>query len=149
MPRRIVEYTKKQPARAMILIVAVLTMLAGFFMFTPFYGPLESAPLFSGPIAAVGIWITAIINIVIGIPALYGVYKAKTKWTSNGAGLMFAWYLFIALSRAFAFPYPGRLLWLPPLMVSLLMGVIYLEQKDLLHKEYIIHTDELRDGDVG
>ena len=146
MPKRIIAYSKKQPARAIIIAVCGLTVLAGIFMFTPLYGPVEAAPLFGGPVQVIGIYLTAAVNILLSLPGLIGVYLKNQRLISRGAFSMFLWYLFIAMSRAFMFPFPGRLLWLPALMVALIMGVIYLDQKDLLHLPVEVE-DRVGDGD--
>lgn len=150
MPKRLIQYSRKQPARAIIMIISGLTILAGIFMFTTWYGPLEATPLFGGPITAFGLYFTAVLNVLLPIPALFGIYKRDHRWISYGALTMFNWYLFIALSRLFTFPYPGRLLWLPSLMVAFVMGILYLEQKDLLSKKIDIKSDEeIEGGDRG
>lgn len=148
MPKRIIALSRKQPARAILIVVCGLTLIAGMIMFTPLFGPVEAAPLFGGPVSIVGILVTGCLNILFSLPGLIGAVKNKRPWMIRGAFSMFLWYLFIALSRAILFPYPGRLLWFPSLIVSLVMGVVYLEQKNLLHVPLVVLEDErIGDGD--
>ena len=147
MPKRILVFSKKQPARTIIMVVCGLTLLAGIFMFTPFYGPVEATPLFGGPVSFVGIVATAILNLLAAIPGLYGAWKNNRRWMWRGSFNMFLWYLFVALSRLILFPYPGRLLWLPALMLALVMGVLYLEQKSLLSVKVAMGVHDDRAGE--
>ena len=118
--------SKTQPARAILLLVGFITLIAGLWLFTPWYVAAGTAPAiakaFSWPVLA-----AAVVNTVAAIPALYAVRKNTPAHLARGGFYMFVWYLFVTVSRI-VLGHPASLTWVTTLIIALVMAVVYVEQ---------------------
>lgn len=118
--------SKTQPARTILLVVGVITLIAGLWLFTPWYVAAGASPAiakaFSWPVLA-----AAGINTLAAIPALYAVWKNTQAHLARGAFYMFIWYFFVTVSRL-VLGNPASLTWVTTLIIALVMAVVYIEQ---------------------
>lgn len=126
MPKRLIKYSRTQPARMILLIVATLTFLSGLWVATPWYLPL----VLPSASTAIGVSVTVagILNSLAAVPALYVFKKNTPHAVARGAFWLFLWYTFITLTRIII---TGGLSlgWVTTLIIALVMAVVYVEQK--------------------
>ena len=137
MPKRIIIYSRTQPARMIVLVVGWLTFLSGLFIFTPWFTPSEMTPAVVAMISAPAL-VGGVLNFIASVPALLAVQRNTHQSLSTASFLMFMWYLFITLTRLFVITEPSTLQWVPTLTIALIMAIVYLEQS-----QYKRHEDEV------
>lgn len=128
MTRQIIQQAKNQPAQAILIIVAVVSMLISFVTLTPFYGPAE-VMRFGLQASAGNAWINAGLVSLLGGYTLWSVHNEKGKHMARSAFLMHLIWLLSALSRIVVITNPGQLLWAPFMLVAIIMAVIYIDLK--------------------
>lgn len=113
MPRRILQYSRTEPARSILFVVALMTGLAQaatFFLATP--------------------WFLALPNAVIVIPiclwAMWSAVRSNQKHMARSAFWLSLLWCWTGLMRLIIVPGVGELLWIPFLVVSAAMGIVYL-----------------------
>lgn len=134
MPKRFIYLSRKQPGRAIIAMVAAVTMAMTAFTLTPLYGPPEVYKW--GFTDHPGIADNIPNVILVFILTLYALWTVKTnslKHMARGALAMHFVWMLSALSRAVVSQYPFQLLWVPFLIVALVMGIIYLHMSKEHH----------------
>jgi hypothetical protein len=135
MPKRLITYSATQPARAILAVACIITLLAGLFIFTPWFEPSALTPAVS-TVYNVSIYAGAVVNLLVTLPGMLGVFTNRPKWIASGAFAMFVWYLFVTVARLTSAVVPvTMLLWVPHLIVSLVMAIVYLEQRTLVRRE--------------
>jgi hypothetical protein len=72
--------------------------------------------------------ISGIINSLICLPALYGVYKNTPPALARGSFYLFIWFMFVTVSRIVLSTF-GTVSWVPTLVIALIVSVVYIEQK--------------------
>lgn len=126
MPKRLLKFSRTQPARMIVLIVGVLTFIAGIWIAMPWYLPL----VLPSASTAIGLSITAagVTNSLSALPALWVFKKNTPKAVARGAFWLFLWYMFVSLTRIII---TGGLSlgWVTSLIIALIMAVVYIEQK--------------------
>lgn len=126
MPKRLITYSRTQPARVILTIVAYLTFVAGLWVITPWYLPLLGLPAVS-TVLSVSITVAGIVNCAAAVPGIIGVRKNQPINIARGAYWLFVWYAFVTLTRMFFMA--SSLSWVPTLIIALIMAVIYIEQR--------------------
>lgn len=126
MPKRLLVFSRTQPARMILGIVALGTFLVGIWILLPWYLPL-SLPAASKALG-VTVMIAGCINACVSVPALYAAFwKNCPKAIARGAFWLFLWYMFVALTRMI---FAGSALgWVTVLIIALIMAVVYVEQR--------------------
>lgn len=124
VPKRLVELSRKQPARALVGIVAFLTVMGALLITTPW-----ATPLTGGPLAGLDwpLYVSVGLNIACATPAMLAVFKNTSRSLSRGAFWLFVWFLYVVLIRIIMTGV-SSLYWLTPLIVALMMAVVYVEQ---------------------
>lgn len=126
MPKRILHISRTQPARTILFIVGLITLIAGLWLFTPWYVAAGTAPAvakaFSWPVMA-----AAVVNTLAAVPALWACWKNTSTHLARGAFYMFIWYLFVTVSRV-VLGNPATLTWVTTLIIALVMAVVFIEQ---------------------
>jgi hypothetical protein len=133
MPKRFLTYSRSQPARTILAVAAVLSFLAGIFIFTPWYVPVGVAPAVS-TVLQVSHVAGGVVTIAVAGFALWCVKNGTPCWISRGAFALFLWYLLIALTRML-FANPLSLTWLLPFTVAMILSVIYIEQRFICRRD--------------
>lgn len=126
MPKRLLTYSRTQPARMIVLIVASLTFVSGIWIATPWYLPL----VLPSASTAIGVSITVagVLNSLSALPALWVFRKNTPTAVARGAFWLFLWYTFVTLTRIVI---TGGLSlgWVATLIIALVLAVIYVEQR--------------------
>lgn len=121
MPQRILTYSRTEPARTILWVVALMTLLAQ-----------------AG--AMVIDWPVGIANFaIVGPVCLWGIWSSSTnkmKHMSRSSFALFLIWFWSGLMRLLIAPDPTMLLWVPFLVVSACMGVVYLY---LSHQRVLVH----------
>lgn len=113
MPRRILHYSRTEPARTILFVVAVLTglaQLATFFIAVPWWSAFPNV-LVVVPVCAWGVWAAVRNNMK---------HMARSSFWIGG---LWSW---SGILRLLVSPDPTMLLWVPFLILSAAMGVVYL-----------------------
>lgn len=125
MPKRLITYSRTQPARMIVGVVALATFLSGIWILCPWYLPL-ALPAASKAIG-VSVTVAGVINVLVSLPGLYAFKKNCPKAIARGAFYLFCWYMFVALTRMV---FVGSALgWVTVLIIALIMAIVYIEQK--------------------
>lgn len=138
MPKRLLVYSRTQPARMIVGVVALFTFLAGIWVICPWYLPL-ALPAASKAIG-VSVTIAGICNALVSLPGLYAFKKNCPKAIARGAFYMFLWYTFVALTRMIFGGVPA-LGWVAVLIIALIMAIVYIEQR------YVASTTSAHESD--
>jgi hypothetical protein len=126
MPARLIRISQTQPAKAILMTVTFITLIAGLFLFTPWFVPFGMSPVAAaafGTPALVG----AAINTVATFPALHGLKQNTPEGFARGAFWLFLWYLFVTIARILL-QGAATLTFVTPLIIALIMAIIYIEQ---------------------
>lgn len=126
MPKRLWYLSKTDPARTILLVICMATLVIELATLTPWITPWP-AVLFQAVNVAV-VTIPAIVGLVAGI-------KNDVKWMSNASFWMFLIWLWSGVTRIFVSTEPLALLWTPFLIVALVLAVIYI---------YMSHLNKVR-----
>ena len=125
MPKRLITYSQTQPARAILTVVAVLTLLATVGILLPFYTPSTLGPAASAAFS-IPAYLGGGLNLVATLPALWGLKRNTPTAIARGAFWLSIWYLFVSLVRII---FAGATLsFVPTLIVCLVMAIVYIEQ---------------------
>lgn len=126
MPKRLIIYSRTQPARMLVGITAILTFLAGLWIVLPWYLPF----VLPAASTAIGVSVTlgGALNMCASLPGLWAFRRNCPKAIARGAFWLFMWYMFVTLTRM-VFVGVAPLGWVVTLIVALLMAVIFLEQR--------------------
>lgn len=117
MPKRILKWSKTEPARSILFLVGLLTFIAQLFVLGPWTTTPDAflAAAFNffivGGIAAWNVWASA---------------KHDIKDMSRASMGLFVVWLWSGLSRAIFTPDPLHLLWLPMIVVAVVVGVCHI-----------------------
>jgi len=128
MPKRLLSYSRTEPAKTILLIIAVITLLVQVFTMTPWFGPPEVLRL--GLSAAASSFWTKLPNVmIISSLSFWSMFSVRNKDVKNMARSSF-WlamtWLWSGLARLFLAPFPGQLLWVPFIIIAFTLGVVYI-----------------------
>lgn len=128
MARKLIAVAKRQPTAAILIIVAVVSMLISIVTLTPLYGPAE-VMRFGLQASAGNAWVNTIMVTCLGGYTLWAVRGERIKHMATSAFLLHLIWLLSALSRIIVITNPGQLLWAPFMLVAMIMAVIYIDLK--------------------
>lgn len=126
MPKRLLVMSRTQPGRAILCIVAFVTIAAGLWLFTPWYTVGIVTPVIAKAFT-LPVFVAGIINTLVAVPAAIAVYRNTPASIARGSFQMFLWYSFITIVRILLGT-PSNLMWVPTLIIALIMAVVYVEQ---------------------
>lgn len=113
-------------------VVTYVTLLTCFWIMAPWSLPTVTAPAF-----AVGFNVPqvvgALVNIAVLIVPMWAVKKGTPEALSMGSSWLFSWFLFVTLLRLVLLPV-GSTAFVFPLMVTLIMAVVHIEQHYIVRK---------------
>lgn len=113
MPRRLVKQSREDPARAVLGMIGLVTLIAqgwAMFLTVPWY---YGAPNFmlAAPFAIWAMWATS---------------KGNVKHMARSSFALFLMWTWTALTRLIIVEGVGELLWVPFLITGLTLGITYL-----------------------
>lgn len=112
MPKRFIRYSRTEPARTILFLVAALTFLMqGLFVGLHFGLGLVPNLLIVGSFCSWTLWSAVTSNV---------------KHMSMSSFWMFMVWLWSAISRLLFSADPAQLLWMPMLIVAIIMSVVYI-----------------------
>jgi hypothetical protein len=126
MPTRLIRVSQTQPAKAILFTVTFITLIAGLFLFTPWFVPFGTAPVAAAAFGTTEL-VGAAINTLATFPALSGLRKGTPEGLAKGAFWLFLWYLFVTIARILL-QGAATLTFVTPLIIALVMAIIYVEQ---------------------
>lgn len=137
---RLLELSRTEPAKTILIVVCVISILMVLFTLTPWFGPPEAirlgitqAPTLLSKLPSV------LITTGICSWGIWAAWKNNLKHMTRAAfWVQFIW-SFSALTRLVLTTLPGQLLWVPFVIVSLIMAIVYLY---LAHENRKVGTDE-------
>lgn len=132
--RLFLDTSRTQPARTIVGVIAILTILAGLWIFTPWYIPFTaSGPAFTAAFN-VGQVVAATVNTLVCLPAVYAAYTGRTRHIARGAWWLFIWYTFVTMTRLVVYPL-GSLYFITSGIIAVVLSIVYIEQKFLARRD--------------
>lgn len=127
MPKRFITYSRTEPARTVLWSVAFLTLLAQV-----------AAMVISWPLGVANFLVVG----PVCIYALWAAQKNRINHMSLGAFWIGGLWCWSGLLRLFTAPDPSHLLWVPFMIISVAMAVVYIY---LSNQKRLINAGEVKE----